>query len=265
MSTQPPLSDATAHVIAKAMRAQSLSAEELAKQAQLPLSTVLQSIDEEAELPSKNELRAIAGPLKLGPNALAELSHYAPTASRPAELTQIISPFYHVGSNSYLIHHPQTQTVTLFDTGTDADLIHDFLNQEKLTLSAIYITHEHHDHISGIDTFAGTPVFYPSDLPHGQTVPLTDTLSLTAVDSSGHCTPSRAYIIHGLGDPICICGDIIFPGSMGKTPSPEQHQESLNNAQKHIMTLPANALLCSGHGPISTIGQEAERNPFFAD
>jgi len=262
--SQIPLSDATCGVIAKAMRAQDISVEELARLSKLPVSVIHQALDEHAELPTKDELRAIASACGLSPFALAELSNYAPSAAPPRELVQIVSPFYHVGSNSYIIRHPNTKNVTLFDSGTDASLIHDFLKKENLTLSAIYITHAHHDHISGLDTFGNTPIFFPEDLAHGQERQLCDSIALTAVDSSGHFSPSRAYIIHGLETPICICGDIIFPGSMGKTSSPEKHQESLENAKNHIMTLPPHTLLCSGHGPISTIGQESERNPFLA-
>jgi glyoxylase-like metal-dependent hydrolase (beta-lactamase superfamily II) len=260
-----PLSDATCDVIAKAMRAQNISAESLARHAALPLTTVTQALDENASLPPKNDLKTIAKALALHPKALAELANYAPTATPPPELTRIVSPFYHVGSNAYLIRHPNTRTATLFDTGTDASLIHHFLQKENLTLTAIYITHTHHDHISGIDTFIDTPVLFPEDIPHGTTLHLTDTVTLTAVDSSGHYTPSRAYIIRGLSNMLCICGDIIFPGSMGKTPTPEKHRESLHNAQTHIMSLPPHTILCSGHGPFSTISQEAQNNPFLAE
>jgi hydroxyacylglutathione hydrolase len=37
-----------------------------------------------------------------------------------------------------------------------------------------------------------------------------------------------------------------------------------NNREK-ILTLPNETILCPGHGPLTTVGEEKEHNPFFAD
>ena len=33
--------------------------------------------------------------------------------------------------------------------------------------------------------------------------------------------------------------------------------------REHIFTLPPDTLICPGHGPLTTVGQEARHNPWF--
>jgi len=33
---------------------------------------------------------------------------------------------------------------------------------------------------------------------------------------------------------------------------------------EQIFTLPAETLICPGHGPLTTVAEEKQRNPFFA-
>ena len=62
---------------------------------------------------------------------------------------------------------------------------------------------------------------------------------------------------------IFIVLDAIFAGSMGG--GLISHKDALRTNRKKIMTLPEEVILCPGHGPISTIQQEKENNPFFPE
>jgi glyoxylase-like metal-dependent hydrolase (beta-lactamase superfamily II) len=42
------------------------------------------------------------------------------------------------------------------------------------------------------------------------------------------------------------------------------YADALRNNQEKILKLPLNTVLCPGHGPMSTVGEELEFNPFFA-
>ena len=43
-----------------------------------------------------------------------------------------------------------------------------------------------------------------------------------------------------------------------------QSWELLNEkVRSQILSLPAETLLCPGHGPLTTVAQEMEHNPFF--
>lgn len=260
--TTPPREDDICDVIAKAMRGHGLSPEELAARTQLPVHAILQALSD-TDLPlSKERITAIAKELDLSAHALANLPSYHPIASPPKELAQIVTPFGYAGANAYILKHGTSATI--FDTGTDPAPLLDYLKHEQLGLDALYITHGHHDHISGVPAFPNTPCYFPDQLSQGETRTLAEGIQITALEADGHFTPSKAYLIEGLTVPLCICGDIIFAGSMGKTPDSSRYQQSLGNARNHLMTLPPETILCSGHGPLTTVEQESKNNPFLA-
>jgi len=254
----PPLEDDPCDVILKAMNGHGLAPQSLATQCNLPLDLIHQALNGTI---ADEPLQTIGQALKLNPSALVGLATYLPTTTPTQELSQIVTPFGHAGVNAFIIRHGTS--ATLFDAGTEADPILAYLKQENLILDAIYITHRHHDHIGGLSAFPETPTFFAEDLPHGEVQSLADGLTLTSLETSGHFTPSRAYLIQGLSQDICICGDILFAGSMGKAPSPEHFQQSLSHLRENIMTLPSDTLICPGHGPMTTVAQEAKNNPFL--
>jgi glyoxylase-like metal-dependent hydrolase (beta-lactamase superfamily II) len=65
------------------------------------------------------------------------------------------------------------------------------------------------------------------------------------------------------GENIAVVGDAIFAGSMGG--GMISYKDALRTNRDKIMTLPEDVILCPGHGPISTIQQERENNPFFPE
>jgi len=262
-NTPIPLEDDPCDVIAKAMRGHGLSTQDLANRCGLPHTIITQALSDTVPTINAQQLRTIALELNLSPQELASLPHYKPEAAPPKELIQIVTDFGHAGVNSFIITHGSS--ATLFDAGTSAAPLISFLKQNNLELDAIYITHDHHDHVGGLEAFPNTPTFFPGDITHGTEKSLAANIRLTALETSGHCSPSLAYFIEGLELPLCICGDIIFAGSMGRSPNPERYQQSLTHAKNNIMTLPPNTLLCPGHGPLTIITQESANNPFLAD
>jgi glyoxylase-like metal-dependent hydrolase (beta-lactamase superfamily II) len=42
------------------------------------------------------------------------------------------------------------------------------------------------------------------------------------------------------------------------------YQDALRNNLEKILTLPAETIICPGHGPMTTVGDEKIHNPFFA-
>lgn len=62
---------------------------------------------------------------------------------------------------------------------------------------------------------------------------------------------------------ICIAGDTLFQGSIGRTDLPGGDHHTLINAIKQQMfTLPEETKVYPGHGPMTTIGIEKVHNPF---
>lgn len=261
----PPREDDPCDVIRKAMRGHELSETELAHECNLSPTTIQLALQDSPVFPtdlSPEDLGKIATTLGLNPTALANLPDYLPHPAPPEELVQIVTPFGHAGVNAFILVLGRRAIV--FDTGTDATPILSYIKSHRLTLDSLYITHGHHDHISGLADFPGTPLFTAENLEHNARLSLGNGIKLTALDTSGHFTPSLAYMITGLSQPLCICGDIIFAGSIGKTANRELYLQSLDHTRENLMTLPPETILCPGHGPLTTVRQEAEHNPFLA-
>ena len=61
-------------------------------------------------------------------------------------------------------------------------------------------------------------------------------------------------------------GDVLFKGSIGRTDLPRgNHQELLNSITQKLWPLGEEVLFISGHGPVSTFGQERKDNAFVDD
>ncbi len=89
-------------------------------------------------------------------------------------------------------------------------------------------------------------------------------LRITNRDTPGHAEDGVTYVIGTWGDDaphVAIVGDAIFAGSMGGAP---QHSAlAKQKVREQILTLPADTLICPGHGPLTTVAEEKAHNPFF--
>jgi glyoxylase-like metal-dependent hydrolase (beta-lactamase superfamily II) len=61
-----------------------------------------------------------------------------------------------------------------------------------------------------------------------------------------------------------IAGDTLFAGSIGRTDLPGgSMQKILRSLHNTVLTLPDETVVVPGHGPLTTIGDERETNPFL--
>ena len=60
---------------------------------------------------------------------------------------------------------------------------------------------------------------------------------------------------------VAFVGDSIFAGSMGGAPA--HGPLAKQKVRDQILSLPADTLLCPGHGPLTTVAEEKAHNPFF--
>ena len=80
---------------------------------------------------------------------------------------------------------------------------------------------------------------------------------------AGHATDGAAYYLPG--DDELFVGDILFAGSVGRTDFPGGSMSTLvRGIQEHLMPLPPQTTVNSGHGPASTIGEEQLNNPYIS-
>ena len=64
---------------------------------------------------------------------------------------------------------------------------------------------------------------------------------------------------------VIFAGDTLFAGSVGRTDLPGGSTTQLiDGIRKHLLTLPPQTTVFSGHGPQTTIGDEIADNPFLS-
>ena len=71
------------------------------------------------------------------------------------------------------------------------------------------------------------------------------------------------YVVRGLPRTLAIVGDAIFAGSMGG--GGVSYKDALQTNRENILTLPDETVICPGHGPLTTVGEQKRVNPFFPD
>ena len=88
-------------------------------------------------------------------------------------------------------------------------------------------------------------------------------LSIESRSTWGHSPGGVTYVVRGLPRTVAIVGDAIFAGSMGG--GGVSYKDALKTNRESILSLPDETILCPGHGPLTTVGEQKKVNPFFPD
>jgi hydroxyacylglutathione hydrolase len=268
-----PLEDNFTDVIGKAQRGLHLTDAALTAKAGVPAAALATlkagTIDEPA-------LRAVARVLGLGGDALVVLARHGWYPEQPIfkrGFAMFNTPFEDMTVNSYLVWDPRSRLAAAFDTGATAQPMIDTIAGEGLTLRHIFLTHTHEDHIADLDRLAqatGAEVWAselePSDHPGAKTFQENahfhlGELALKTLFTWGHSPGMTTYFITGLSWPLAVVGDAIFASSMGG--SATHYDTQLRHNKQKILTLRQDTVLACGHGPLTTLKQEKQHNPFF--
>jgi len=224
----------------------------------------------------ENLINAMAGELKLDAKKLIRSARqeWSPARIDIVGLKQISSTYGDMIVNAYVVWGEDSRNAWIFDTGTDAEAILDLIEEEKLKVDAIFLTHTHRDHIACLDDLR-TQTRNPKIFVHQLELldgcePIedgfkysTDSLSLVAKHTHGHSVGGLTYVIDGLEKTIAVVGDAIFAGSMGG--GMVSFADALRTNRRQIMTLADGTILCPGHGPLTTVREEKQNNPFFPE
>ena len=78
----------------------------------------------------------------------------------------------------------------------------------------------------------------------------------------GHSVDSITFYLKG--ENLVFVGDTIMAGGHGRTDLPGGSEEQLiSGIREHLLSLPPETRVMSGHGPETTIGREVSTNPFL--
>jgi glyoxylase-like metal-dependent hydrolase (beta-lactamase superfamily II) len=205
--------------------------------------------------------------------------------------TIVSAPFE---QNAYVLWKEGRDDALVIDPGFDTNSLLAVLSRHQLRLAAIVNTHGHADHIAGnsamkaaypeapliigrgdapllLDADAnlsaafGLPIVSPAAdrlLDEGERLELAG-FSFLVREIPGHSPGSIVLIADSETPPLVLAGDVLFAGSVGRTDFPGGSAQALfSGIRSKLFVLPDDALIVSGHGPMTTVGRERRSNPF---
>ena len=271
------LEDHIGDVLRKAREAANVSIDVVAKVAGLSPQTVEQ-IEKSGKVPAGTSLKGWADLVSLQASKLELLAGGWRPEPRDLslwrELRVITTSKNDITVNCYLIWEEISKEAALFDTGWDAQPILSIIEENGVNLRHLFLTHTHEDHISAMGALRER---YPKLLLHtnSKNVPPQHrnrandflhlgNLRITNRACSGHAEDGVVYVVGNWPEDaphVAIVGDTVFAGSIAT--GFESTALLKQNISAQIFTLPADTLLCPGHGPPTTVGEEKTNNPFF--
>jgi glyoxylase-like metal-dependent hydrolase (beta-lactamase superfamily II) len=186
-----------------------------------------------------------------------------------------------MGNNVYLLTAKKTGVQVLIDAADDPGAIHSMIAEAtgdtpcSPRLRAVLTTHRHWDHIRALPDFAldGVELAAGTDdtagieseqgltihrrLEHGTAVKY-DGVGLEVLHLRGHTPGSVAFVCPVEDGPTHIfTGDSLFPGGVGKTWSPEDFQQLIDDVEARIFAhYDDDTIIHPGHGDPTTLGAE---------
>lgn len=194
--------------------------------------------------------------------------------------------------NCSVIGDEKTHEAMVIDPGDQIEGILDILRQEKLTLKQIVITHAHIDHVGGamkLKAATGAPILMnqndyallkmldmqaawvgmrpPGDVQVDETISQGRVLKIGEISSNVIHTPGHtegSICVYFPEEKKLIAGDTLFAGSIGRTDLPGGSMDKImRSLHTQVLALPDETEVVPGHGPMTTIGEERETNPFL--
>jgi glyoxylase-like metal-dependent hydrolase (beta-lactamase superfamily II) len=196
--------------------------------------------------------------------------------------------------NCTLLWDETSNVGAVVDPGGDVDRIRSGINKAGMTVEKIIITHGHIDHAGGAAQLKAELGGIPIEGPHLADKFLLDNLegqgAHFGLDGVRNLTPDRWLdegdtvsvagasfnILHCPGHSpgsvvlvneaqrFILMGDVLFKGSIGRTDFPYGDHDALINAIKtKLLPLGDDYSFICGHGPMSTLGEERQSNPFL--
>jgi hydroxyacylglutathione hydrolase len=197
----------------------------------------------------------------------------------------------------------KTRQAICIDPGDDSESIVGAIDKHGFRLQAIGCTHAHMDHVGGVAALKRLKpdakiIIHPADefiydqLPQqpewigiprsqwsvlgfdyeqppkvdeywsdGQSYQVGE-LEFKVIHCPGH-TPGHVVLFNEKEKKVFV-GDVLFAGSVGRTDLPGGSTEQLmDSIMNKLLPLGDEVEVYSGHGPVTTIGQERRTNPFL--
>ena len=199
-------------------------------------------------------------------------------------------PLGSYAANCYILKNEENQCI-INDPGDEGRKLVQFIKNEKLQPLAILLTHAHSDHIGAADDVRDafhipayvhkneeewlyTPSLNGSDMeePFVQrkaekiiteesTITIGD-FTFEVLETPGHSPGSVSFYLRDEG--YVFSGDVLFKRGIGRTDFVGGNMIDLRKSiQDKLLTLPVDTVVFPGHGPLTSIKDEMNNNPFI--
>lgn len=194
--------------------------------------------------------------------------------------------------NCSIVGDESTHEAMVIDPGDDVEAVMEIVRRHGLEVKQIVVTHAHLDHIGGatkIKQLTGAPILLNQN--DQQLLRMLDlqaswlgmrppgTVAIDQSPAAGDKVKAgglEAKVLHTPGHTegsIClyfepekrlIAGDTLFAGGIGRTDLPGgSYDKIMRSLHDSVLALPDETVVIPGHGPLTTIGEERESNPFL--
>jgi hydroxyacylglutathione hydrolase len=203
-----------------------------------------------------------------------------------------VTPFQ---QNCTLLWDEGTKQGVVVDPGGDLGRVEAGIKQAGMTVEKILLTHGHIDHAAGAAELKEKLGGIPIEGPHQADKFLLDGLAAQGMAmgmlGARNVTPDRwlaegdkvtaggatfavlhcpghspgSVVLVNAAQRFALVGDVLFRGSIGRTDFPYGDHAALIDAIKtKLLPLGDDLVFICGHGPMSSIGDERQTNPFLA-
>ena len=191
-------------------------------------------------------------------------------------------PVGYLGTNCYIVTDEHTQKCAIIDPGADSNTILDYIESNKLTPVAIFLTHSHFDHCMALEPVmeaTGALIYINGHdinadgrrdqhklndderlnrYGEGDVMQVGD-LGIAVLETPGHSPGSVTLMCENA----LFTGDTLFRDSCGRTDLGEGSMDVLMESLQRLSALEGDFEVYPGHGDSSTLNRERSFNYYM--
>lgn len=194
--------------------------------------------------------------------------------------------------NCSIIGDEGSREAMVVDPGDDIADILALIHKHNLQVKQIVITHAHIDHVGGamkLRAATAAPILLnqndyallkmldlqaawigmrsPGNVEIDRSISELDKVQAGPLVANVMHTPGHtegSICLYFPAEKKLIAGDTLFAGSIGRTDLPGgSFDKIISSLREKLLALPDETVVVPGHGPLTTIGEERESNPFL--